>query len=170
MIRSAFSLIAGGLALLLSCNVQALPITLATDESALFNFDFTTEGSAPFTDVEMIFEVTAPAPGLVEQVSIDLYGDLFGVDLIATFSDVGVGLFNYPVPDGTWAADGLFSLRLTATPGPITITQVNATGLDADGGAVGVDGAVIPVPATLALMGLGLAGIGYSRRKQINPA
>jgi hypothetical protein len=168
MIRSAFSLIAGGLALLLSCNVQALPITLATDESALFNFDLTTEGSAPFTDVNIFFTVTGPGAG--ELFSVDFYEDLFGVDFSAQFSMLDVGSFSSDILDGTWAADGLFSVRFTATPGPITITQVNATGLDADGGAVGVDGALIPVPATLALMGLGLAGIGYCRRKQVKVA
>jgi len=168
MIRRAFSLIAGGLALLLSCNVQALPITLATDESALFNFDLTTEGSAPFTDVEILFDVTGPGAG--ELFSVDFYEDLFGVDWTAQFSFLNVGSFTAPIPDGTWAADGLFSARFTATPGPITITQVNATGLDANGGAVGVDGAFVPVPATLLLIGLGLAGIGYQRCKQVKAA
>jgi hypothetical protein len=170
MIRSAFSLIAGGLALLLSCNVQALPITLATGESALFNFDLTTEGSAPFTDVEIIVDVTAPAPGLVEQFNFDIYGELFGVDFVTTFSTLPIGMFTFTVNDGVWAADGLFSVGITANPGPITITQVNATGLNAAGGTVGVDGVVVPVPATVVLMGLGLAGIGYSRRKQVKVA
>jgi hypothetical protein len=167
MTRIVFSLIAGGLALLLSCNVHALPITLATGESALFNFDLTTQGAVPFTDVEIIVDVTAPAPGLVEQFNFDIYGELFGVDLVGTFSNLSIGMFTLPVPDGAWAADGLFSIRLTANPGPITITQVNATGLDAAGGTVGVDGAVVPVPATLLLLILGLAGIGNQRRKQV---
>jgi len=83
---------------------------------------------------------------------------------------LNVGSFASNIPDGTWAADGLFSVRFTATPGPITITQVNATGLDADGGAIGVDGAFVPVPATLLLFGFGLAGIGYQRCKQIKVA
>ena len=63
MIHKTFSLIGGVLALLLSFNAQALPITLATGESALFNFDLTTEGPAPLTNVELVFDVTGPGGG-----------------------------------------------------------------------------------------------------------
>ena len=163
-----FSLVAGALALLLSFNVQALPITLATDESALFNFDLTTEGSAPFTNVEIVFDVTGPGGG--ELFDFDIYGELFGVDFVTTFSDLTIGLFSVNVPDGDWAADGLFSVGFTATTGPVTITQLYATGNAATGAPVLIDGTLVPAPATLALLGFGLAGIRYNRRHKIKVA
>ena len=169
MIHRTLSLLAGGLVLLLSGNVQALPITLATGESALFNFDLTTEGTAAFTDVNILFSVTGPDAG--ELVNFDIYEDLFGVGYVASFSSLSIGSYSSTVPDGLYAADGLFSFIFTAVPGPITLTEMRVTANDASGLAIEVDGAaVVPEPGMLLLLGLGLAGIGHQRRKQVRAA
>ena len=165
MIRRKLSVLFGGLALLLSCHVQALPVTLATGESALFNFDLTSEGSAPFTNVDVNLTVTGPGAG--ELFGFDFYRELSGVDLAFSFDDLTVGSYLLEDLEAFGAADGLFSLRVRSTVGPIEITELDANGVDAGGLPVGVDGTSVPVPATLPLLGLGFVGIAYSRRKQV---
>lgn len=66
--------------------------------------------------------------------------------------------------------EGTFFLKNTAGPVTLTITYLKATGPDGAGGGLSniteFGGNEIPVPGAIWLMGAGLAGLGFARRKK----
>ena len=74
------------------------------------------------------------------------------------FDDVIIDLFD---PNSSLAIQ-----MSTSSPDDITFRAFDAQGLRVDGSFV-INQASVPEPATLALFGLGLAGIGFSRKKKI---
>ncbi len=114
----------------------------------------------------------------VSVVLFDRQGGSNNPDGTYTFADGGTAGFGAgnPIPEGTYAAVGSFSVfdGLSAA-GTWTLNLDDRAGLDAGNlGSwtlnidTGEAPAPVPAPATLALFGLGLVGLGWSRRKKSN--
>lgn len=169
--------------------VNALPITGTSGETIIFNFDFTGETPAPayfFMSINWTFDTPYCAPsgcgGIIKLLpELDGLGDALGGlegDWDESGYTTGFGL------EYSSIVDGLFSMSFTSTSGEFTITSIQATGYGANQSLVQVTPSVfsatnpdpdpepdldpvpVPVPATIALFGIGLAGLGWSRRKK----
>lgn len=112
-----------------------------------------------------------------EEMQVDLYGDAGSLEKSQTFSgfsDPGIpgflaGFFYFNEVIPTSLIDGVGFWKLTMIKGSVNISSVTTRARDADKEELFevVSVAPVPEPSILGLFGIGLAGLGWSRRKKV---
>ncbi len=138
---------------------------------------FDNGGSPVYSQSHPGLNILDPANSLLTGVSLPTapggfnIGRITGIDFVAGVTQIvdwadGVGMLGSKNV-GAGSVIGVNMHVITSDTAYQVINQAWATQLFAN--AVGVT-QTVPAPATLALMGLGIAGISYRRRKQIKAA
>ena len=144
--------------------VAALVATIGPASATLYNFDMTGLTPSPVYDsVDLNYSVNLG--GGFGGVFCEVYSGLDGTGgTVNGCAKIDSNPLSY---SDAAILDGIFSLNLVAS-GDITVDIPYVVGIKNRVRTEILFGRSVPEPATLALLGLALAGLGISRRRKLN--
>jgi hypothetical protein len=149
---------------------DASAVVLTTGQSVTFNYDLTGQvPPPPYSDV-YTWTMNNNIGVAGDEFQVQLFPQLNGAGVAASvlydcaFICTGIG---FDTVNAGVISDGIFSAVVTDVSGTLNISQY-VYGISATGSQTPNVNGSVPEPATLSLLGLGLAGIGVMKRRKMN--